>query len=205
MTTTSPAEVALARRHAERAVEFDAFDPFVNFAMGRTFWLEGNLEASLGWLGRATGLNPNYAQGVYATAWAETLLGRGQEGQAHADRSMALSPIDPLHYAMLATRALSHLVRGEVAEATGWVDRAARDPGAHVMIDVIAAACHALNGDADRAAAWAAKVRRRSPGFVQGDFFRSFPFEEPRPATASPRGWPARGCDGAGSCRSAWP
>jgi TolB-like protein len=167
----------LARGHAEQAVALDGLDPFVNLAMGRSFWLEGRLENSLGWLERATLLSPNYAQGVYATAWARTLLGDGATGRAEADRAMALSPIDPLHYAMLATRGLGHLVLGETEAAAHWAERAARAPGAHVLIAMIAAAAHALNGDAARAERWAGEARRTGAGLTQADFFRSFPFE----------------------------
>jgi TolB-like protein len=39
-------ETAQARRFAEQGVELDPMDPFVNFAMGRTFWLEGELKAA---------------------------------------------------------------------------------------------------------------------------------------------------------------
>jgi hypothetical protein len=52
-----------ARRSAERGLELDPLDPFVNFAMGRTYWLEGNLEASLGWLERATDISPALCPG----------------------------------------------------------------------------------------------------------------------------------------------
>src|SRR4029077_8729266 len=48
-----------ARRSAERAVELDPVDPFVNFTMGRTYWLEGDLESSLGWLERSTTISPH--------------------------------------------------------------------------------------------------------------------------------------------------
>lgn len=41
-------EIGHARRFAERGVELDPLDPFVNFTMGRTYWLEGDLETSLG-------------------------------------------------------------------------------------------------------------------------------------------------------------
>jgi hypothetical protein len=44
--------------------------------MGRTFWLEGDLESSLTWLERATYISPNYAQGIYARAWTESLAGQ---------------------------------------------------------------------------------------------------------------------------------
>jgi TolB-like protein len=174
-----PAEEArFARAHAERALECDPLDPFVNLVMGRSLWLEGALRDSLAWLERATGLSPNHAQSIYATAWTETLLGHGESGQAHADRSMTLSPIDPLHYAMLATRALSHMVRGEDEIAAHWADRAARDPGAHVLIDVIAAGCHDLAGQPEQARQWTERARRRDPRLGREDFFRSFPFDD---------------------------
>ena len=133
-------EVGEARRHAERGVELDALDPFVNFAMGRTFWLQGDLQSSLQWLERATLISPNYAQGIYAQAWTEALSGRHPEGQRHVDLAMQLSPLDPLYYAMLATRGFTHMAAGEDAAAAAWIERAARSPGAHVLIAMIAAA-----------------------------------------------------------------
>jgi hypothetical protein len=87
-----PAEQAgLARAHAELGLECDPLDPFVNLAMGRALWLQGELQDSLPWLARSTALSPNYAQAVYATAWTETLLGQGAEGPAHADPGLVAS------------------------------------------------------------------------------------------------------------------
>jgi hypothetical protein len=88
---------------------------------------------------------------------------------------MRLSPIDPLHYAMMATRAFTHMLADEDSEAAEWAERAARSPGAHVLIAMIAAAAQSLRGDAARAAWWAANVRERSPAMRQNDFFRAFP------------------------------
>src|SRR5690606_17273998 len=113
-------EIELARRCAERGLELDPLDPFVNFTMGRTFWLAGELESSLTWLERATSISPNFAQGVYACAWAETLAGRGLEGRAHVDLAMRLSPLDPLYYAMLGTRAFTHMADGDDRQAAEW-------------------------------------------------------------------------------------
>jgi TolB-like protein/Tfp pilus assembly protein PilF len=168
-------EFALARRFAQRGLELDPIDPFVNFTMGRTFWLEGDLEGSLAWLERATSISPNYAQGIYARAWTESLAGRGLDGRRHVDLAMRLSPLDPLYYAMLATRAFTHMVMGEDAEAARWAERAARSPGAHVLIALIAVAAHALGDDEMRAASWAANVRSRNPTLTRADFFRAFP------------------------------
>lgn len=177
-------EIALARRCAERGLDCDPLDPFVNFTMGRTFWLEGDLERSLSWLERATSISPNYAQGIYARGWSETLAGRGLEGRGHVDLAMRLSPLDPLYYAMLGTRAFSHMLQGEDAEAARWAERAARSPGAHVLIAMIASAAHSLAGDDGRAAEWAANVRERNRALTSTDFFRAFPI---KPAGARAR------------------
>jgi TolB-like protein len=170
-------EISLARSCAQRGLDLDPLDPFVNFTMGRSFWLEGDLERGLAWLERATSLSPNYAQGIYAQAWTESLAGSALEGRRHADLAMRLSPLDPLYYGMLGTRAFTHMALGEDAEAAAWAERAARSPGAHVLIAMIAAAAHALNGDALRAQRWAANVRERSPQMGRDDFFRAFPMK----------------------------
>ena len=90
---------------------------------------------------------------------------------------MRLSPLDPLYYGMLGTRALSHLMLGEHPEAAHWAERAARAPGAHVLIAMIACATKALAGDEKSSGAWAANVRERSPALSRDDFFRSFPMK----------------------------
>ena len=170
-------ETLLARRFAERGFELDPLDPFVNFTMGRSYWLTGDLESSLGWLERATDVSPNYAQGMYARAWTEALAGRALEGRRHVDLAMRLSPIDPLYYAMLGTRAFTHMVLSEDAAAADWAERAARSPGAHVLIAMIATAAHELNGDRARAAAWADNVRERNNTLTREDFCRAFPMK----------------------------
>jgi TolB-like protein len=170
-------EVALARQYAERGVELDPLDPFVNFTMGRAYWLVGDLESGLAWLERATRISPNYAQGIYAQAWTETLAGRSLEGREHVDFAMRLSPLDPLHYAMLGTREFTHMALGEDIQAAHWAERAAGAPGAHVLIAMIATAAHTLAGDEARAVAWARDVRARNPTLRLEDFFRAFPMK----------------------------
>lgn len=172
-------QASAARRHAERALGLDPLDPFANFVMGRSFWLEGDLALGEEWLDRAIMLNPNYAHGIYAKAWSEVVRGDGDAGQSHADTAMDLSPIDPLRYAMAATRALSHLVRGDAAAAAAWAESAASEPGAHVHIAAIACAVQALAGNELRAARWAAAAIRQKPSYCSGDFFCAFPFADP--------------------------
>lgn len=177
-TEDVPDQVRAARRFAERSVDLDPMDPFANLTMGRSFWLDGDLDAGLVWLERAVTISPNYAHGIYARAWTHALSGRGTVSRDDAETAMSLSPLDPLYYAMAATRALAHVALGEEGEAAMWAERAAKAPGAHVLIAVIAVAVHALTGDHVRAAAWAANAHERSPAITAAGFFRSFPFSD---------------------------
>jgi TolB-like protein len=176
-TTDLEGEKALSRSYAQRGLDLDPLDPFVNFTMGRTYWLEGDLEKGLSWLERATSLSPNYAQGIYARAWTETLSGRALVGREHVDLAIRLSPLDPLFYGMLGTRAFTHMAEGEDLEAASWAERAARSPGAHVLIAMIAAAAQALAGHGPEAESWAREVRKRNPNLTRADFFSAFPFK----------------------------
>lgn len=170
-------EISLARSCAQRGLDLDPLDPFVNFTMGRSYWLESDLGHARSWLQRATELSPNYAQGMYALAWTNTISGAGTDDRSQLDLAMRLSPLDPLYYAMLGARGFTHIAKGEYAEALSWTEQAARAPGAHVFMALLAAATQALAGNRSRAAAWAADVRKRGPLISSGDFFRGYPVQ----------------------------
>jgi TolB-like protein/Tfp pilus assembly protein PilF len=174
-TDDIPAEIALARSCAQRGLDIDPLDPFANFTMGRSYWLKPDLDSARLWLERATSLSPNYAQGMYALAWTNTIAGAERDGRKQLDMAMRLSPLDPLYYAMLGARGFIHIARGEYAEAVIWTDQAARSPGAHVFMALLAAVAQALAGDTIRATAWAADVRERGPLLSGVDFFRGYP------------------------------
>jgi tetratricopeptide (TPR) repeat protein len=167
--------IRLARDCAQRGVDIDPLDPFVNFTMGRTSWLEGDLDRSLSWLERATSLSPNYAQGIYAQAWTEFMADTNTSARQHVDLAMQLSPLDPLNYAMLALRGLTHIAAGDDQAGAEWAERGARAPGAHALIAMIAAAAQALAGNQEKARRWAAEVRSRNPALTRDDFFDAFP------------------------------
>jgi TolB-like protein len=156
--------------------ERDPMDPFGLLTRGRAFVLKGDLEGGLPWIERALTLNPNYAQARYSQGWVESMLGAAHDAQRHVDDALALSPIDPLAYGMLGARAMSHIDLGESQLAASWGERAARSPGAHPLIEMIAVAAHGLNGDDAKASLWAMSARTRSPGLTTRAFFDSFPF-----------------------------
>lgn len=172
------AELAHLRSHAEKSLELDPLDPVVNLTMGRAEWLAGSLEGAVDWMERAIALSPNYAFAIYNSALIGTFLGDGDANEPKVVRAITLSPVDPLNYAMLATRALTHMVRGNYATAAEWADRAVRAPNAHVQIYAIAAFANELNGNRAKAETYVAHIRRAMPGFDRSEFLKLFPFRD---------------------------
>lgn len=169
------AEIAAALARAERAIELDPLDPFANYNMGRSHWLRQEVDAALPWLERATSISPSYAQGFYSRALMDTISGRSVAGFRAADLAIDLSPLDPLLYAMRATKALARLLEGEDAEAARLAEAAARTPGAHVVIAMIAAAAQTIAGNEAEAVRWADAVRRMQPDVGRAHFFECLP------------------------------
>lgn len=164
-----------ARRHAERGLELDPLDPFTNFTMGRSHWLTNEPEAALDWLTRATTLNPNYAQGFYATAMTSMLLGNADATGAGLDKALLLSPLDPLLYGFHGVRAQMLMQTNDYDAAARFGDKAAATPGAHYLIAMIALAANGLAGRHNQASRWRQEVRRRNPEASATRYFAAFP------------------------------
>jgi len=171
-------EIVEARRAAEAAIELDEHDPTANLMMGRSLWLEDQLENSVPWLDRAITLSPNYAQAIYSRAFTHMLMCENESGQEKAHAALRRSPIDPLHYAMLSCSGFNEAILGREAEGAILVDRAAREPRAHVMIAAMAAICHVWAGNKQAASYWERDIRSRDPNLTGEVFLTSFPFRD---------------------------
>lgn len=167
-----------ARRFAERSVELDPLDPFSNFTLGRSFMLFDDLDSSSEWVARATVLNPNYAQGFYALGFAEMLAGKPTVALVHSDKALALSPLDPLRFGMLAGRTIIHIIDGDYRRAAEAGERASRSPGAHFLVDFGTMIAHSLNHNHSRAKYWANSIRKLRPDADKADFFTLLPFSK---------------------------
>ncbi len=168
--------VSDARRLAEQSVELDSLDPFTNYNMGRSFWLSGEAEVGLGWLERSVALSPNFAQGHYSRAFCEVMQGQTTLALENTERSLHLSPLDPLLYGNYAIKSFAYLRQGDLPNAVYWAEKAASTPGAHFLIFMIAAATHALSGDMKKTQYWCARVKARKPDASALHFFSAFPF-----------------------------
>ena len=162
---------------SERALELDSLDPFCNFVKGRAHWLTGNVDQSLGWLERAVEINPNFAQGHYATGVAALMAGMPFDSHGAAERALALSPIDPLLYGFYGVRALTYIAEGDYEAAATWANRAAIAPGALSVMDLVAVVANELAGDPAFAKKWAERAQAHNPGINAAYFFEALPFQ----------------------------
>jgi TolB-like protein/Tfp pilus assembly protein PilF len=167
-----------AFRFAERSIELDPLDPFSNLNIGRALMLQGDLDGSVHWLDNAITLSPSYSQGYYSHAFSNLLAGKTVTSLSHFEIALALSPLDPLAYAMMSGRCLSFVNDGDFERAAEAGEKAARAPGAHFIVEMIALIAHSLNEDPAKAQIWADKIRRQRPDANQALFFSSFPFSD---------------------------
>jgi hypothetical protein len=79
---------------------------------------------------------------------------------------------------MLSCYGFNEAILGNEAEGAVLVDRAAREPRAHVMIAAMAAICHTWAGNEAGAGYWARDIRERDPKLSTEVFLTSFPFRE---------------------------
>jgi len=168
-----------ALQTADRAFELDPLDPVVNLMMGRAKYLNGQWEQAEPWYDRCATLSPNNALAYYHKALTHAMSGDSSDIPELTMQALSLSPIDPLQYAFLATRAMGHLSMGEFEEAMHWGEQAANAPLAHHLIDVIAATSNYKAGNTRQAEFRRRKVLERAPHFTKSHFYRSFPIQDP--------------------------
>lgn len=152
----------------------DEHDPASHWALGRAMWLKDRQDDALRELQAAVELSPSFALGHYTLAFVHSQSGDAQVAIAEADHARALSPLDPLLFGMLASRALALLRQGRYEEAADWAVRSAARPNAHVHIRAIAMFCLALAGRMHEARAVAQAIHHDQPGYGIADFVGAF-------------------------------
>ena len=168
----------LARLCASKSLEIDPLDPFVNLTMGRSTWLDSDLEQTGSWFERSLELSPNYAFATYNLALVDALQNNGERSEERSIRALRLSPIDPLCYAFYGTLSLSHLVRKQYERSAEFADQALRQPNAHVQMVAISAIANQLGGRTALAQQHASRIRKSNSNYAQDHFFRSFQFQD---------------------------
>jgi DNA-binding SARP family transcriptional activator/TolB-like protein len=170
------ASIEQAYGAAAGGVMADERDPASHWALGRALWLKDGHEEALRELRTAIDLSPNFALGHYTLGFVHAQSGDPEAAIVECDHARALSPLDPLLFGMLASRALALIRLGRYEEAADWGIRSAARPNAHVHIQAIAMVCLALAGRTREAKDFAGAIQRAQPGYSVQDLLRAFKF-----------------------------
>jgi DNA-binding SARP family transcriptional activator len=168
------AAIEQAYRSAADGLMADEHDPTSHWALGRAMWLQGRQDGALRELREAIELSPNFALGHYTLAFVHAQSGDPATAITEVDHARALSPMDPLLFGMLASRALALLRLGRHDEAVEWAQRASARPNAHIHIRAIAVFSLALAGRTAEARAALADIQATQPGYGVPDFLQAF-------------------------------
>jgi len=155
----------------------DALDPSVHWAMGRALWLRGTDGSALRSLQEAVELSPNFAMGHYALSFVNSQTGDPNAALAAADRSLELSPYDPMLFAMHASKTFGYLRLDNRDGATQSAHEILRMPNAHVHARAIGALTLAAVGLEDEAVQEFSVIHQDRPGYGLQEFFTAFRFK----------------------------
>ncbi|WP_354003659.1 transcriptional regulator [Ramlibacter aurantiacus] len=168
------ASIGKAYATAAEGLMADDQDPAAHWALGRAMWLMDRQDDAVRELRTSIDLSPNFALGHYTLGFVQMQSGDPQSAIEACDQARALSPMDPLLFAMLAARALGLLRLGRHEEASEWALRSVSRPNAHVHVRAIAMICLALAGRISEAQAIGQAIRRTDAGYGLADFERAF-------------------------------
>lgn len=171
-------EAQRAHEAAGQSLMADSRDPAAHCAMGRALWLLERGTEAVSALEQSVDLSPNFALAHYTLSFVHSQTGNPQTAITEADTSQALSPYDPLLFAMHGARALALARLGRLEDAAVWAAKGASRPNAHPHVLAIAAYSLALTGAQAEAQRYAAAVRRQRPDYRVRDFFEAFRFED---------------------------
>lgn len=174
--TTTPhhsQEQALAL--AARALQLDAEEPWVHFAVSTTCLWAKRVDEALDAARRALELEPNFAPAHAALGNALVYAGQARESLAHVARAMRLDPFYPSIY--LYIYGLAQYLIGEYRDATETLRRRlARDSDADTS-RVLLAACHGQLGETEIAQREWVTALAASPQYSLRDRREVWPFK----------------------------
>ena len=121
-------DIADARAHAvrlaERAVDLSSEDPLILAILGAVHTLARNHGTARVLLERAVAIDPNAAWACNRLGWLEVYRDRPGSADAHFERSMRLSPLDPLNFNNYVGMACARQIAGDFSAAADLFQRA---------------------------------------------------------------------------------
>jgi TolB-like protein len=165
------------------AVQLDERDCLCHCVLGRAHTLQRRYEEGIAALEHTIELNPSFAQGYFALAFALVWAGREDEAVALSERAVELSPRDPHLWSFHHVRAMAHFSLEELESAAHFARKATRLPNATHFPQATLLSALGLLGRAAEAEATLTEILERQPAFTlsaarSAFFFANDPYLE---------------------------
>jgi len=160
-----PHLLAEAMRGARTAVALDDRDCMNLCVLGRAHCMLREHEDAVALLEQCVELNPSFAQGYFALAFALTWCGREIDALTLVERAIELSPRDPHLTSFHHLRALAHFVLGDLEAAVSCSRMAMRLQNVSHCTFALHASALGLIGRAEAAQASVEELLRRVPDY----------------------------------------
>lgn len=192
LTGDRDGEIERCLELARQSVELDARDPLAHWALGRAFHLCCSFDRAVHEFDIAIDLNPNFALGMFAQAFAMMHVGDNEKSNALLENAHRLSPYDTMTYAILGVRAINNALLGRVDDAADISVRGAKLLTFYCqMFPVFAAVCNTMAGRDEVAARYFSELRQSRPGYNAEDYFRAFPHQREQDVSSISRAFDA--------------
>jgi tetratricopeptide (TPR) repeat protein len=164
----------------QTAVRLDEADPFGWVALSRAHLLRSEHEAAIAASDTAITLNPNFSLAHFGRAHALWHAGRPGEAIASHDEALRLSPLDPMIWAYLASKAIALVLLGRFEEAVALSQRSQQQANSAIFSHLaeISALGHLGRGADAREAM--SRARKKKPDLSIAYVDQTLPITDPR-------------------------
>lgn len=163
-------------RQAQEAAARAADDPFVLTVLAAALAITHEFSTASSMIDKALALDPNSAWAWNRSGWVRSYLGETDRAIEHFNRSLRLSPFDPMVFNCHVGIAGAHFVAERYAEAAIWFEKGLIANPKATWINRTLAASYALAGRQRDAEDSLRRLREAYPGITVAAICAAHPF-----------------------------
>jgi adenylate cyclase len=163
---------------ARQAVRLDNSDPLVLTFAGAAHSLTREYPLAESLIEKALAMDPNSAWAWTRSGWINVYLRKTSRAIEHFERSIRLSPLDPMMFNIFAGIGAAHLDAENYAEAARWIERGLREQPDAIWLNRMLAVAYFHSGHVDAAKTALGVLLRSFPGLTIAGLVESAAFSD---------------------------
>lgn len=163
-------------RQAQVAASLATDDPFVLTVLGAALTITHEFQRASVMLEKALMLDPNSAWAWNRSGWLRNYLDDPETAIQHFERSLRLSPFDPMSFNGIMGIGCAHLIAGRYDVAAQWQEKALIESPTSTWILRTLIPSYALTGQVDKAREGVRELLQSYPGMTIRDIVGALVF-----------------------------